>query len=398
MGKRRDRVLAGAKVYSRRMGNQAWRESSVFRDLDDQQAAALAQLLRPVSLDPGAYLMREGEKADEMYFLQTGSLDVLKVEPGSGREHAIARIEAGQVIGEMALISGQPRAASVRARGPAMLLALSFEVLRPRAGTSQFGVLRDAYSKIINNVASTLTERLRDSDDVALQAAHMRLAMGQLTIYVFLIFAIYVLTLGCLPLLREYLPGESSYISVPLILIFGAMILHFMRSSGYPMETFGISKRNTGRFALEGVLYTLPILALATAGKWAFIHWNASYSGARLFDYRNVLENLGPTQFTVILVLYMVLTAVQELIVRGALQSALELFLVTPRRHLTAILVSNVLFSAVHMHISPALALLLFGPGLYWGWLYRRQRHLAGVIASHLLTGVYSFFVLGPLT
>lgn len=33
----------------------------------------------------------------------------------------------------------------------------------------------------------------------------------------------------------------------------------------------------------------------------------------------------------------------------------------------------------------------------YWGWMYRRQHHLAGVTLSHMAVGVWFFFVLGPL-
>jgi membrane protease YdiL (CAAX protease family) len=88
-------------------------------------------------------------------------------------------------------------------------------------------------------------------------------------------------------------------------------------------------------------------------------------------------------------------SAVQELIVRGALQSSLEMFLTGPRRVKNAILVSGLLFAALHIHIGFVLALVAFVPGLFWGVLYARKRNLIGVTLSHIAVGVYAFFILG---
>jgi hypothetical protein len=398
-------VLSAADAFAQRppAAGASWRESALFSGLSDAQAAALATLLRPLTLDAGAYLVREGETARDLFFLESGSLEVLKAEAGTGREHAIARIEAGQVVGEMALISGKPRAASVRARESVRLLALPLEALAPGdgngkgAGGPREGALRDAYVQLVGNMAATLSDRLRKSNDDALEAAQARLAMGQFTVNIFLLLAIYVLVLGCLPLLRHLLPDDSSYITVPLLVVYGGIVFHFMRVSGYPLATFGITTDRLGRVVAEGALSALPLVALLTALKWAVLRFGPARADALLFDYRGVFARLGARQFLVILVVYMVFTSVQELIVRGALQSALQRFLVSKRRTLTAIVVSNILFSVVHMHLSPAFALAVFPLGLYWGWLYLRQHHLAGVTTSHLVVGVYLFFVLGPL-
>ena len=80
---------------------------------------------------------------------------------------------------------------------------------------------------------------------------------------------------------------------------------------------------------------------------------------------------------------------------RGALQSTLEMFLMGPHRRRNAVLVSALLFSVAHLHMSFLFAALAFLPGLYWGWLFSKQRNLAGVVLSHQLIGGYVFFILG---
>ena len=58
-------------------------------------------------------------------------------------------------------------------------------------------------------------------------------------------------------------------------------------------------------------------------------------------------------------------------------------------------LVSNALFSATNVHMmSGLLGVIVFIPGLFWGWLYARQGNLIGVSISHLFVGWTALFFL----
>ena len=59
-----------------------------------------------------------------------------------------------------------------------------------------------------------------------------------------------------------------------------------------------------------------------------------------------------------------------------------------------AIVLSNVVFSVTHLHLGWICALSSFIPGLFWGWMYYRQRSLVGVSISHVLIGVWLMDVL----
>jgi membrane protease YdiL (CAAX protease family) len=53
------------------------------------------------------------------------------------------------------------------------------------------------------------------------------------------------------------------------------------------------------------------------------------------------------------------------------------------------------MFSVNHLHMSFLFAALAFLPGIFWGILFNRQRHILGVTLSHFAIGAFVFFVLG---
>ena len=60
-----------------------------------------------------------------------------------------------------------------------------------------------------------------------------------------------------------------------------------------------------------------------------------------------------------------------------------------------AVLLSTLMFTQIHLHLTPAYAIAVFFPSLFWGALYARHRTLVGVSVSHILIGIYVAFFLG---
>jgi NTE family protein len=75
--------------------------------------------LDTVDVRAGDYLFRQGDAADGMYVVRAGQLDVLV------DDLVVSRVGAGDVIGELALLTGAPRSASIRARRDSRLEHLS---------------------------------------------------------------------------------------------------------------------------------------------------------------------------------------------------------------------------------------------------------------------------------
>ncbi len=84
----------------------------LFADLEPRLLDAIVARIRWFSLPGGTTLFEAGDAPDALYFVASGSLGAFTVTP-SGHRRSIGRISAGETVGEMALISGKPRNATV---------------------------------------------------------------------------------------------------------------------------------------------------------------------------------------------------------------------------------------------------------------------------------------------
>ncbi len=97
----------------------------LFAPLTDQERHQLASASRKLLYGAGQAIVRQDEQGSSMFVITSGSVRVVEA---SGRE--LARIAAPGYIGEMSLLTGQPRSASVVAAGECSLVELTAESLR----------------------------------------------------------------------------------------------------------------------------------------------------------------------------------------------------------------------------------------------------------------------------
>ena len=102
----------------------------LFADLAPSDLKQVAVIAQEESFSDGAALTREGDVGDVMFMVISGEVRVIT---GRGRkEIEIARRKAGEYVGEMALISKEPRIATLTAAGDVRALCIdqkSFEAL-----------------------------------------------------------------------------------------------------------------------------------------------------------------------------------------------------------------------------------------------------------------------------
>jgi voltage-gated potassium channel len=110
-----------------------------FHDLGATLIAEVARLLRGRDYPAGAVIMRRGEPGDCMFFVADGEV-AIQLQP-----HPL-HLGVGEFFGELALLTGAPRNATVTAARPCTLLALDvvdfFELLARHPGLAQ--VIHDA--------------------------------------------------------------------------------------------------------------------------------------------------------------------------------------------------------------------------------------------------------------
>jgi HlyB family type I secretion system ABC transporter len=106
-----------------------FRHFTAFTRLPAPALALLLGDLENVTCDRGALVVRQGEAAGPMYFVEEGHLRVF-TEDEEGRRTYVAYVRKGDFFGELSVFRGSSRTASVEAVSDCRLLALHAETLR----------------------------------------------------------------------------------------------------------------------------------------------------------------------------------------------------------------------------------------------------------------------------
>jgi len=102
----------------------------LLRPFTAAERAALAAAMVPRDLRAGEVVVRQGEEGQSLYLVAEGVLDVRIARPDSA-EVVVDRLYPGAVFGEMSLLTGQPRMATVAATTGAVVLELAKAELDP---------------------------------------------------------------------------------------------------------------------------------------------------------------------------------------------------------------------------------------------------------------------------
>ncbi len=106
------------------------RRVEIFAAFGDEEVAAIAAQARRHDVNTGATIVQQGEPGDSLYFVLEGLLDVLIEQPGKAPLR-VNRLAQGQYFGEMSLLTGDPRSATVCAATSAIVYEVAKSVLEP---------------------------------------------------------------------------------------------------------------------------------------------------------------------------------------------------------------------------------------------------------------------------
>jgi len=98
--------------------------------LSEEEAGTLVERGRLLLFGPKEALVRRGEAGDSMYVILEGEVDVIGKNE-EGPRVVLARLGAGECFGELSLVTGEPRGATVRAVGDVLVLEIRKADLAP---------------------------------------------------------------------------------------------------------------------------------------------------------------------------------------------------------------------------------------------------------------------------
>jgi len=88
----------------------------------DADLSTLISVARERAYAPAAMVCQEGQPGASCFLLVSGALDIIKA--GSEGARLLATMPPGALVGQVALVDKQPRSASMRAKGPTVVMEL----------------------------------------------------------------------------------------------------------------------------------------------------------------------------------------------------------------------------------------------------------------------------------
>src|SRR6185503_13069033 len=100
---------------------------ALFAGLDRVDLAKLAAYLEPLEVPAGGEVFRQGDAADSLYIVAAGALAAYVAGRDEDQSVRVGTFATGDLFGEMALFTGEPRSATIRAERPSTILQLPRE-------------------------------------------------------------------------------------------------------------------------------------------------------------------------------------------------------------------------------------------------------------------------------
>jgi type IV pilus assembly protein PilB len=126
----------------------------LFAELGPDSLAKLGTCLKTAEFPPAEVIVREGAPGVSMYIVKSGLVEVRKKDPATGIDFLVAQLSDGAAVGEMSLLTGKPRSATVTTVQPTVVFTLT---------RADFRNLLTQHPEISLGLARILAERLEDA-------------------------------------------------------------------------------------------------------------------------------------------------------------------------------------------------------------------------------------------
>lgn len=149
------RLRAAEQAADRRL--RTLEQVDFLQALPRELLAELARGAETRVYAPGEYIIHQGETGEEMFIIDSGQVGVV-LERKANEQH-VAVLGHGQCFGEMSLMTGEPRKASIRAITETAVLVVD---------KTTFKALLDKNDGVLEDISEILADRHQQLDEVIL--------------------------------------------------------------------------------------------------------------------------------------------------------------------------------------------------------------------------------------
>lgn len=128
----------------------------LFSSLKDEELDTILNYSSKVNYPKNKIIFIEDEEGNELYMILKGSVKVVRISE-SGEEIILAVLKKGDFFGEMSLLDGKPRSATVISDEDSILILFN---------KNNFEKVIEKYPRIALKLLKELTSRLRKADDL----------------------------------------------------------------------------------------------------------------------------------------------------------------------------------------------------------------------------------------
>jgi len=237
--------------------------------------------------------------------------------------------------------------------------------------------------------------------DTELDHRKARIELGLYLIYTSALLGFYNLTIELLDKIFKF-TGATTYGTILTLIFYSCAFLIMIKHMKLPLSKFGFRLGNhVKKDIIEALVWTVLFCIFLTGLKFLLIRTVTVLSILPLFDFSlnsfagfRVYQETTPVWFFSGF-LYLLFTPAQTFIMQGAIQSPLIFLLESKHATWISILLSTLMFGALHIDLHLVYAYSVLLPGFMWAVMYARQRSLLGVTLSHAIVGLWAFWALG---
>jgi small-conductance mechanosensitive channel/CRP-like cAMP-binding protein len=158
------KIAADRAAWRTRRAAELMGRIDLFTPLPDEVRQRLAEAAKLRYYDNGEQLVAEGETGDSLFVLARGNVMVTKSGTSIGATSvSLALLREGQCFGEMSLLTGEPRSATITAEGAVEVFVLDRRALAPIL--EQDPALAETLSKLLAERVAATAARFEDREE-----------------------------------------------------------------------------------------------------------------------------------------------------------------------------------------------------------------------------------------